>query len=406
VQLEPEPIPLKLKVILFGEREVCELLQAYDEDFGRLFRVVAEMGDEMPRAPPSERALALSLAAQARSRGLLPADAQALARLVDHGARLADDASRLTAQGRRLLEVLHEADHLARSAGRAAIGAADVAAAVAARRDRAAHADERLRDAVLRDILVIATAGARTGQVNGLSVYESGGERFGAAMRITATTRLGTGEVIDVQRETHLGGPVHAKGVLILASFLAARYSRRRPHAIAATLVFEQTYGLVEGDSASLAELVALLSSIADVPLRQALAVTGSVNQFGDVQAVGGVNEKVEGFFDICAARGLDGSHGVVVPQANVAHLMLRDDVVAAAAAGRFALHAVRTVDEALELLTGVPAGDPAHPREDTVNGRIARRLHEFAQIERGEPRALRRHPAHRAHGGHGEGAQ
>jgi len=194
-----------------------------------------------------------------------------------------------------------------------------------------------------------------------------------------------------VQRDSALSGPLQAKGVMILSSFLAARYSRLQPHSIIGSLVFEQTYGVVEGDSASLAELVALLSSIADVPLRQCLAVTGSVNQFGDVQAIGGINEKVEGFFDICAARGLDGHQGVVLPQANVVHLMLRDDVIAAVAAGRFALHAVATVDDALEVLTGLPAGLPERAASDTVNGRIARRLQLYAQLRRGEPLAVRR---------------
>jgi predicted ATP-dependent protease len=294
---------------------------------------------------------------------------------------------------RRLEDVLLEAEHLARLREQARVEAADVAAAIAARRERAARIDERQRDAVLRDILMIDTAGARVGQVNGLSVYEVGSEIFGMASRISATSRLGDGQVIDVQRETHLGGPLHAKGVLILSSFLAARYSRLQPHSIVASLVFEQTYGLIEGDSASLGELVALLSSIADVPVRQCFAVTGSVNQFGDVQAIGGVNEKVEGFFDICAARGLDGTHGVLIPQANVAHLMLRDDVVDAVASGRFAIHAVRDVDEALAVMTGLPAGDPGMPSADTVNGRIARRLREYSRIRRGEPRGARKRP-------------
>jgi predicted ATP-dependent protease len=206
-------------------------------------------------------------------------------------------------------------------------------------------------------------------------------------MRITATTRLGpggAGDVVDVQRETRLGGPLHSKGVMILASCLASRYSRPRPYRIMGSLVIEQAYGPVEGDSASLGELVALLSSIGDVPIRQGWTVTGSVNQFGDVQAVGGVNEKVEGFFDLCRARGLDGQQGVVVPHSNVDHLMLRDDVVAAVAAGRFAVRAVETLDDALEALTGVPAGDPLRPDPATVNGRIALRLRDVERPRRG----------------------
>ncbi|MBI3157686.1 MAG: AAA family ATPase [Burkholderiales bacterium] len=391
VQLEPDPIPLDLKVVLFGERWVWALLQALDPDFDELFRVVADVGDDMPRAGGAERELARMLAGQAQALGLLPAAAPALARLIDHGARLAGDATRVTAQLRRLVDVLVEADHLARAAGAGELGAAHVAAAVAARRERAARVQELQREAMLREILAIATDGERVGQVNGLSVYEIGGEWFGAPTRISATSRLGDGQVVDIQRETHMGGPVHAKGVLILSSFLASRFSRQQPHAIFASLVFEQTYGLVEGDSASLAELLALLSSIADVPLRQSLAVTGSVDQSGAVQAIGGVNDKIEGFFDLCRARGLDGRHGVVVPEANVGHLMLGDEVVDAVRAGRFAVHAVRHVDDALALLAGMPAGDPLRPDPSTVNGRIARRLQEYAQLRQGARRGTRR---------------
>jgi predicted ATP-dependent protease len=266
-----------------------------------------------------------------------------------------------------------------------------VAAAVAARRERVRRVDERLREAMLRGILAIPTAGEQVGQVNGLAAYQVGDETFGVPARITATTRLGDGQVVDIQRETQLGGPVHAKGVLILASFLASRYSRFQPHSIVGSLVFEQTYGTVEGDSASLAELVALLTSIGDVPVRQCLAMTGSVDQFGNVQAIGAVNEKVEGFFDLCTARGLDGTHGVVIPESNVAQLMLREDVIAAVAGGHFALHAVRTVDDALEVLTGRAAGDAAVPSDDTVNGRIAKRLREYSTLRRGEPRFMHR---------------
>jgi len=391
VQLEPEPIPLKVKVVLVGTREICALLQAYDEEFDELFRVVADLGDDMPRAPDTVRSLAAALAAQAREAALLPPDAPALAACIDHAARLAQDSTRLSARVRRLLDVLHEADHLARRRGAAAIGAPDVAAALAARRERAGRVDERLREAVQRGILMIDTAGERIGQVNGLSVYEVGGEAFGAPIRISATTRLGHGEVIDVQRETHLGGPIHAKGVMILAAYLAARFSRQQPHSLLASLVFEQTYGLVEGDSASLAELAALLSSLGGVPLAQGWALTGSVNQFGQAQAIGGVNEKIEGFFDICAARGLDGTHGVLIPASNVPHLMLREDVVEAVRAGRFAVRSVQHIDEVMECLSGLPAGAPEALREDTVNGRIARRLRDFTRIRRGEPRALRR---------------
>jgi predicted ATP-dependent protease len=395
IQLEPQPIPLDVKVVLVGERALCQLLQAYDPEFEKLFRVIADVDDDLPREPATQTALAATLAAQARAAGLLPPSAMALARLVDHSARRSGDATRLDAGVRLLIDLLHEADHLARSGGpgspRGEIGAEEVAAAIAARRERAARVDERLRRATLRDILAIETRGERVGQVNGLAAYGVGDEPFGMPTRITATTRLGDGQVIDIQRETRMGGPVHAKGVLILSSFLGSRYARFQPHSISGSLVFEQTYGLVEGDSASLAELVALLSSIGGIPVRQGWAVTGSVDQFGQVQAVGGVNEKIEAFFDLCAARGLDGTQGVLLPESNSSQLMLRDEVVAAVAAGRFAVQAVRSVDEALEALTGLPAGDPGVPDDGTANGRIARRMRVYSQLRRGEPRFVRR---------------
>ncbi|HET7526536.1 MAG TPA: S16 family serine protease, partial [Burkholderiaceae bacterium] len=294
------------------------------------------------------------------------------------------------------LDVAFEAEHLARAAARERVEPADVAAAIAARRDRAARVPERLHEAMLREQVLIATHGARVGQVNGLSVYAVGDEWFGAPMRISATSRLGDGQVVDVQRESRMSGPVQAKGVLILSSFIAARYSRLHPHSIAASLVFEQTYGVVEGDSASLGELVALLSSIGDTPVKQSLAVTGSVNQFGDVQAIGGVNEKIEGFFELCRARGLDGQ-GVVLPAANVGNLMLSDAVIDAVRDGRFVLHAVADVDAALEVMTGLPSGDPNRPDALSVNGRVARRLSDFAaRRPRGLPDARRSQPAPR----------
>jgi predicted ATP-dependent protease len=394
IQLEPQPIPLEVKVVLVGAREICHLLQTLDPEFEELFRVVADLGDDLPREAGTQQALARTLAAQMHARSLLPASAPAMARLIDHGARRSGDATRISAGLRHLLDLLHEADHLARAAQRRQVEAGDVSAAIAARRERASRVDNRLRDATLRELLAIATTGRQVGQVNGLAVYAVGDELFGAPARITATTRLGEGQVIDIQRETSMGGPVHAKGVLILSSFLAARYSRFQPHSIAGSLVFEQTYGPVEGDSASLAELVALLTSIGDVGVLQSLAVTGSVDQFGNVQAVGGVNEKIEGFFDLCQARGLDGTQGAILPASNAPQLMLRDDVVAAVADGRFALHAVQTIDDAVEVLTGLPAGDATTPRDDTVNGRIAKRLREYSTIRRGEPRFMRRRPS------------
>jgi predicted ATP-dependent protease len=281
-------------------------------------------------------------------------------------------------------DLLCEADHYARGAGRDRAGAEDVERAITSRRTRLERMHTRLHEAIVRGTLMIATSGVRVGQVNGLCVFEIGDLAFAEPTRITATTRLGEGQVVDVQREVELGGAIHSKGVLILSSFIASRFSQNRPHSLAASLVFEQTYGLVEGDSASLAELCALISSLADAPIRQSLAVTGSVNQLGEVQAIGAVNEKIEGFFDLCADRGLTGEQGVIMPATNVEHLMLDPRVVNAVRAGRFHVYAVRTVDEAIELLTGIGAGAPDVTGEfppGSINARAARRLLAFANL-------------------------
>jgi len=390
VSLEPEPIPLKLKVVLVGERLLFYLLQAYDPDFNMLFRVAADFEEHLERTPETNLLFARFIATRARGDKLLPFERDAVARVLDFGSRSAGDTRKITANVERMVELLHEADHRARQAGGAAIGAAAVDGAIEAQRHRAGRLRAQVQEAILRGKVLIDTAGAAVGQVNGLSVFALGDFAFAEPVRITATTRLGEGQVIDIQREVDLGGAIHSKGVMILAAFLAARFSSNLPHALAASLVFEQTYGHVDGDSASLAELCALLSSLAELPIRQCFAVTGSINQLGEVQPIGAVNEKIEGFFDICQARGLNGEHGVLIPAANVDHLMLRDDVVAAAAAGKFRVFAVRTADEAIELLTGVPAGLPQDTgvgTQATLNGRVAARLRELAALHREQPR-------------------
>ncbi|MEY4138144.1 MAG: hypothetical protein RLZZ371_326, partial [Pseudomonadota bacterium] len=272
----------------------------------------------------------------------------------------------------------------AREAGLAAITENNVQQAIDAQTHRQDRLRSQLHEAILRDTLLIDTQGAVLGQINGLSVLQLGDFAFAQPTRITATTRLGSGEMVNIEREVKLSGAIHSKGILILSSFLAARYARNRPLALSASLVFEQSYGQVDGDSASLAELCALLSHLANVPLLQSLAVTGSVNQFGQVQAIGAVNEKIEGFFDICLARGLSGAQGVLIPQANVKHLMLRQNVVAAARAGQFHIHAVAHVDEAIALLTGVPAGELGASGQysaDSINGRVAQRMAELGAL-------------------------
>ncbi len=381
--LEPEPIPVDVKLVLFGERDWYQLLFGLDPDFRELFKVAADFDDQVPRSPENHAALARLIATIARRKALLPFGRDAVARLIDERAREVADRERLSTHMQNLVDLMTEADFAARSAAAATIGDPHVDAAIAAQRRRAGRVREQVQEAILRGTVLIDTDGEAVGQVNGLSVYALGGQVFAKPTRITAHARIGDGEVIDVQREVALGGPIHSKGVLILAGFLAARFSTETPHSLRASLVFEQTYGEVEGDSASAAELCALLSALARAPIRQAIAVTGSVNQRGELQSIGAVNEKIEGYFDICAARGLDGGHAVLIPHDNVKNLMLRADVVAAVGAGRFRIYAVATIDEAIELLTGIAAGEailPGHFPDGTINQRVAARLTAFSR--------------------------
>jgi len=384
--LDPEPIPLTVKVILVGDRMLHLLLSELDPEFSGLFKVAADFEDKAPRADGGELRLARLVAGIVRDEKLRPFDRSAVARVVEQAARLADDGGKVTTRVRDIADLLREADHAAAGAGRPVVGPDDVQAALDAAERRHDRIRRRTQEAIAEGTLLVDTAGAQVGQVNGLSIVQIGRISFGRPSRITAGVALGRGEVVDIEREVELGGPIHSKGVLILAGFLGARFAPDRPLSLRASLVFEQSYGGVEGDSASSAELYALLSALAELPIRQGIAVTGSVNQHGRVQAIGGVNEKVEGFFDVCRERGLDGTQGVVVPAANQRHLMLRPDVVEAAAAGRFHVWAVETVDEGIELLTGVPAGqqrpDGTWP-EESVNGRVDARLRALAEASR-----------------------
>lgn len=358
VTLEPEPIPLRVKVVLLGETNVYYLVSTYDPDFGELFKISADFDDEIDRTTENEQQYVRLMASIARGDQLRPFDRSAAARLIDVSARLADDADRLSSHMSELRGIMQEADYWTNEAGATVVTAEHVDAAMQSRVYRLNRVEERLREEILRDSILIDTEGDRTGQVNGLSVMQLGKHSFGQAARITATIRLGSGDVVDIEREVDMGGPIHSKGVLILSSYLRTRYAAEEPMSLTACLVFEQNYGGVEGDSAATAELCALLSAIANVPIHQSLAVTGSVNQLGEVQAVGGVNEKIEGYFDLCQARGFTGNQGVVIPASNVQHLMLREDVVEAATRGEFSIFAVRKVDEAIEILTGLPAGE------------------------------------------------
>ena len=386
ISLEPEPIPLDLKVVLTGDRLLYYLLKAYDPEFGQLFKVVADFSEDTPRTGESTQLYARLIASLQQREGLRPLARDAVARVIEHAARRADDAERLSVHLGDVSDLLREADYWAGQAGREVAAAEDVRRARDARVRRNNQTEERLRDATLRETLLIDTAGAQTAQVNGLAVMQLGDYAFGRPSRITATARLGQGGVVDIEREAKLGGKLHSKGVMILSAYLADRYARNQPLSLAASLVFEQSYGSIDGDSASVAELCVLMSALADAPILQSLAITGSVNQHGQVQAIGGVNEKIEGFFDLCALRGLSGEQGVIIPAANVKHLMLNDAVVEAARAGRFHVYAVEHVDEALSLLTGLESGqadaDGRYP-PDSVNGRMQQRVEALVALRK-----------------------
>ncbi len=386
VTLEPEPIPLDVKVVLVGSPWLYYLLYYLDPEFRELFKVKVDFGPDVARTPEHVAAFARLLATAAREEGLLPFDRTGVARLVEHSSRQVEDQERLATTFAELLDVAREAHFWASRNGHARVTGEDVQRAVAARRYRSNRIEERLRDLITEGTLLIDTAGAAVGQVNGIAVVPIGDYWFGKPSRITARTFLGRGGIVDIEREARTGGRIHSKGVLILSGYLGWRYAQRLPLSLSASLGFEQVYEEIEGDSASSAELYAILSALAGLPLRQDLAVTGSVNQNGEVQAIGGVNAKIEGFFDVCAARGLTGQQGVLIPAANVRHLMLREDVVETVRAGRFHVYAVRTIDEGIALLTGKEAGergsDGAFP-EGTVTFLVDKRLREMAEQTR-----------------------
>ena len=349
-------------------------LSAYDDEFPDLFKIAADFDDRVERAPQTTLLYARLICAVARHEKLRPLDREAVARVIEQAARLAGDAGKLSTSMRAINALLRESDQLAADAGKDVVSVTEVQAAIDAQFRRGDRIYQSLQEEIGRGTIRIETDGSAIGQVNGLSVISLGALSFGTPSRITAQVRLGRGEVVDIEREVALGGPLHSKGVLILSGFLGGRFGKSRPLSLNASLVFEQSYGGVEGDSASAAELFALLSALAEAPIKQCFAVTGSVDQRGQIQAIGGVNEKIEGFFDSCRLTGFTGRQGVIIPASNVRHLMLRRDVVAAAAEGRFAIYPIDTVDQGLELLTGVPAGEPDSERR--VSGRYIEPSH------------------------------
>ncbi len=379
VSLEPEPIPLEVKVVLIGERLLYYLLCRYDPEFSDLFKVAADFDELMDRNADSTMQFARLLAGITAQESLLPLDRSAVARVIEQSSRLAEDQEKLSIHMREIVNIMEEADFQARQDDhQKVIARRHVQRAIDAKIYRLDRIREHIYEAIRRGTLQIDTRGSKVGQINGLSVIDLGGFSFGQPSRITATARLGSGKFVDIQRETELGGKIHSKGVLILSNYLASNYAKTHPLSVAASLVFEQSYGMVDGDSASLAELCALLSALSGLEIGQTFAVTGSINQLGEVQAIGGVNQKIEGFFDVCRETEFTGEQAVLIPQSNVRHLMLREDVIAATEEGKFRVYPVAHVNDALEILTGVSAGErDEHGRypSGSVNDRVERAL-------------------------------
>jgi len=386
ISLDPEPMPLDVKIVLLGDRMLYYLLSQLDPDFPELFKVAVDFEESFNRNDENNMLFARLVATLARREELKPFDAGAVGRVIDQASRIAADSEKLTLHMRPIVDLMREADYWTGQDGAKIVTVDYVRRAIDAQIRRSDRIRQRSQEEIERGTILIDTEGETVGQVNGLAVLQLGEFSFGRPSRITARVRLGRGEVVDIEREVDLGGPLHSKGVLILSGFLGERFGRDRPLAVSASIVFEQSYGGVDGDSASSTELYALLSALSGLAIKQCFAVTGSVNQRGEVQAIGGVNEKIEGYFDICAARGLTGDQGVLIPASNVKHLMLRDDVAEAVNEGRFSIYPIETIDQGIEVLTGVAAGEPdaegAWPA-GTVNHAVDARLSEFAEKAR-----------------------
>lgn len=381
--MRPSPIPADVKVIMIGHQFIYHELYSADEDFRKIFKVKADFDSEMPRDEQGFHNYASFISSRCHDENLLHFDPSGVAKVVECGAWLVDNQEKLSARFSDVADIVREASYWARHAGMRAVSAGHVQQAVEEKCYRSSLIEERIRNLITEGMLLMDVDGEAVGQVNGLAVIDLGDIRFGRPSRITAKTYMGKSGVIDVERESKMSGRVYEKGVLILSGYLGAKFAQERPLSVAASLCFEQSYEGIDGDSASSTELYALLSSLSGIPIRQGIAVTGSVNQNGQIQPIGGVNQKIEGFFDLCKARGLTGKQGVMIPVQNVKNLMLRGDLVQAVAAGQFRIYAVSTIDEGIEILTGYPAGvrdDRGLFKEGTINYLVDSRLKEFAE--------------------------
>lgn len=386
VSLKPQPIPLNCKIILIGTPFLYYLLYHFDPDFRKYFKVKADFDRMMKNTWENMQRYALFVATQCRDEKLAPFEPSGVACLVEYAARLIEDKNRFSSRFLDIADMIREAAFYASRQGCERVDRSHVIQALEAKVYRSNKMEERIQEMIEEGTILVDTEGAVVGQANGLSVYLLGDYSFGKPSRVTVRTYLGRGGVVNIEREAKLSGPVHDKGVMILSGFFGDRYAQDKPLALAASICFEQSYSGVEGDSASSTELYGLMSSLSGIPLRQGIAVTGSVNQRGQIQPIGGVNEKIEGFYAVCKAKGLTGDQGVVIPSANVKNLMLKEEVIEAAREEKFNIWAVTTVDEGIELLTGIPAGerqeDGSWP-EGTVNYQVNRRLREMAEAIR-----------------------
>ncbi len=381
--IKPEPIPVSLKIIMLGSPWLYYLLYYYDEDFREIFKVKSDFDTQTADSRDEKMRYANFIGNAAKAEGLLPFSGPATAGVVDFAVRLAEKKGKLSLRFSDLTNLIRESSYWAAQAGSAVVQSEHVDKALEEKIFRSNLIEERIQELFTDGTLMVDVTGSVIAQVNGLSVYDIGDFSFGRPSRITARVYLGKAGVLDIEREAKLSGRIHSKGVLILSGYLAGKYAQDKPLSLSASLAFEQSYGEVEGDSASAAELIAIISGTADVPVKQHFAITGSINQKGEIQPIGGVNEKIEGFFAVCKGRGLTGDQGVVIPQLNVKNLMLKKDVVEAVKAGKFRIYAVKTVDEALEILMGLPAGerqaDGTYP-EGTLNFLVDKRLKEMSK--------------------------
>ncbi len=381
ISLDPEPIPLDIKVILTGDEDLYDLLAERDPDFSDYFKVVADFGIVMDRTDENEIEYAKLIGSLSKKKKIRSLNKQAVAKVIEYSSRLADDSEKLTAHIASIGDLLREADYWARKSNAKQIGKNHIIQAIAQQIYRSDRVNKAMLEQIDKGTILMDVVGERVGQINGLVVYNFSRNSFGKPARITTQVRMGKGEFVNIEREIEMSGPIHTKGVLILQSLLSNRFAKRKPLSLSASIVFEQSYGGVDGDSASSTEYYCLLSAISELPIKQSIAVTGSINQFGEVQPIGGVNEKIEGFYEVCKYNGLTGDQGVIIPRTNVSNLMLKEEIIEMVENNMFHIYAVDTVDDGIEILTGVPAGVPdkngKYPK-GTVNYLVSESLDEY----------------------------